>query len=76
MSAAVAKQIKLGESESLLESLYPSIDIDTKRLCPKCATVLNEGTIIDGWAPCASKEYQMNSLSCDHKFVPKISVSS
>mmetsp|Transcript_2274 Transcript_2274/g.4069 ORF Transcript_2274/g.4069 Transcript_2274/m.4069 type:complete len:137 (-) Transcript_2274:163-573(-) len=34
----------------------------------------DEDTIIDGWTPCASKEYQMKSLSCDHKFVPQISL--
>mmetsp|Transcript_3652 Transcript_3652/g.6593 ORF Transcript_3652/g.6593 Transcript_3652/m.6593 type:complete len:1307 (+) Transcript_3652:173-4093(+) len=73
MTAAVAKQIELGES--LLESLYPSIDIDNENVCPKCATVLNETDICAGWTPCASNEYQTKCPSCQHKFVPKFSVS-
>jgi len=66
MTAAVANQIELGESESLLECLYPSIDIDTKNVCPKCGTVLNEDTIIGGWSPCASKEYHTKCPNYNH----------
>lgn len=73
VTSSIAKQIDLGES--LLESLYPSIDIDTENVCPKCATVLNDDDISHGWTPCASNEYQTKCQSCTNKFVPKFSVS-
>jgi len=73
LTAAIAKQIELGEN--LLESLYPSIDIDNENVCPKCATVLNEDDICTGWTPCASNEYQTQCPSCSHKFVPKFSIT-
>jgi len=73
-SNAITKQIELGES--LLESLYPGIVIDTESdSCPKCAQVLSNDEIIVGWTPCASKEYQTTCPSCKNKFVPKFSVS-
>jgi hypothetical protein len=71
--ASVARQIEIGES--LLESLYPGIDIDTENTCPKCAAVLAEDHICAGWVPCASNDYQTRCSSCGHRFVPKFSVS-
>jgi len=73
VSASVARQIEIGES--LLESLYPGIDIDTENTCPKCAAVLAEDHICAGWVPCASNDYQTRCSSCGHSFVPKFSVS-
>jgi hypothetical protein len=73
VTAAIAKQIELGES--LLESLYPSVEIDAENVCPKCASVLDEDDICHGWAPMSSNEYQTECPSCHAKFVPKFSVS-
>jgi len=73
LTPAIAKQIELGDA--LLETLYPSLDIDTENVCPKCATVLNENDIGTGWTPCASNEYQTECPSCQYKFVPKFSVA-
>ncbi|KAL3803294.1 hypothetical protein ACHAW5_009754 [Stephanodiscus triporus] len=73
VSSAVAKHNELGES--LLQSLYPGIDIDTENPCPKCAAVLTEDSISAGWVPCATNDYQTNCSFCGHKFIPKFSVS-
>jgi len=73
VTAAISKQIDLGES--LLDTLYPGISIDTDNICPKCAKTLKEDDIYSGWKPCASNEYEMK-CSCSHKFVPKFLISS
>jgi len=69
----VSKQIELGES--LLETLYPSISIDTENVCPKCTAVLKEDDICAGWIPCASSEYETRCSSCSHRFVAKFTVT-
>jgi len=73
LTTAIAKQIELGES--LLESVYPGIDIDMEHACPNCATMLSEADIGMGWTPCASNDYQTVCHACSSKFVPKFSVS-
>jgi len=73
LTTAIAKQIELGES--LLESVYPGIDIDMEHACPNCATMLSEADIGTGWTPCASNDYQTVCHACSSKFVPKFSVS-
>jgi len=74
VNSAIAKHIQLGES--LIESLYPGIKMDTESdACPKCAKTLTEDQIIMGWTPCASKEYETECPSCKAKFVPKFCVT-
>jgi len=73
LTTAIAKQIELGES--LLESVYPGIDIDMEHACPNCATILSEADIGTGWTPCESNDYQTVCPACSSKFVPKFSVS-
>jgi hypothetical protein len=71
VNSAIAKHIQLGES--LIESIYPDIKMDTDSdACPKCAKTLSEDQIIMGWTPCASKEYETECPSCKAKFVPKV----
>jgi len=70
---SVAVTIEL--AESLLESLYPDVKIDTDNACPKCAAILKEEDICSGWVPCASNDYECKCLSCSHRFVPKFSVT-
>jgi hypothetical protein len=74
VNAAIAKHVELGES--LIESLYPGIVMDTENdACPKCAKTLSEDQIITGWVPCASNDYETMCPSCKHKFVPKFSIT-
>jgi hypothetical protein len=74
VNSAIAKHIQLGES--LIESIYPDIKMDTDSdACPKCAKTLSEDQIIMGWTPCASKEYETECPSCKAKFVPKFCVT-
>ena len=71
VTAVVSKHIELGES--LLESLYPSIDIDNQNTCPKCTKTVDEDYIYSGWTH--SNEYETICPSCKHCFVPKFSVT-
>jgi hypothetical protein len=74
VNSAIAKHVELGES--LIESLYPGIMMDTDSdACPKCAKTLSEDQIIIGWKPCASKEYETVCPNCKHKFVPKFCIT-
>jgi hypothetical protein len=74
VNSAISKHIDLGES--LIDSLYPNIHMDTESdACPKCAKTLTEDQIIMGWTPCASKEYETECPSCKHKFVPKFCIT-
>eukprot|EP00804_Cyclotella_cryptica_P030375 CCRYP_011909-RA/>CCRYP_011909-RA protein AED:0.01 eAED:0.01 QI:1940/1/1/1/1/1/2/892/737 len=74
VNSAIAKHIELGES--LIDSLYPGIVMDTESdACPKCAKTVTEDQIILGWTPCASKEYETRCPSCKHKFVPKFCIT-
>ena len=75
MTAAVAKQVELGHS--LLESIYPSIDIDMENICPKCSKTMDEDEIYSGWEQhgASGNEYESSCPSCSHKFVPKFSIS-
>lgn len=74
VNSAIAKHIELGES--LIDSLYPGIVMDTESdACPKCASTVTEDQIIMGWTPCQSKEYETQCPSCKHKFVPKFCVT-
>ena len=69
------KQILLGES--LLEFLYPSLKIDTSSdCCPRCSTVMSENAIISGWKPCEFQDFTTQCPQCQHRFVPRFSVSS
>ena len=76
MTAAVAKQVELGHS--LLESIYPGIDIDMENICPKCSTTMDEDDIYSGWEQqhgASGNEYETSCPSCSHRFVPKFSIS-
>jgi hypothetical protein len=74
VNSAIAKHIELGES--LIESLYPGIVMDTESdACPKCSKTVTEDQIIIGWAPCATQEYETQCPSCKHKFVPKFCIT-
>ena len=70
-----AKQVELGHS--LLESIYPSIDIDMENICPKCSKTMDEDEIYSGWEQhgASGNEYESSCPSCSHKFVPKFSIS-
>jgi len=71
---SVSTHIALGES--LLNLLYPDIVIDTNSdSCPSCSKILSEDDITRGWVPCAFKEYTTGCPQCQHRFVPKFTVS-
>ena len=71
---SVSIHIALGES--LLNLLYPDIVIDTSSdTCPSCSKILSEDDITRGWVPCAFKEYTAACPQCQHRFVPKFTVS-
>ena len=71
---SVSIHIALGES--LLNLLYPDIVIDTSSdTCPSCSKILSEDEITRGWVPCAFKEYTAACPQCQHRFVPKFTVS-
>ena len=71
---SVSTHVTLGES--LLNLLYPDIAIDTSSdSCPSCSKILSENDITNGWAPCAFKEYTTSCPRCNHRFVPKFTVS-
>ncbi|EJK49963.1 hypothetical protein THAOC_31108 [Thalassiosira oceanica] len=73
VTAAIAEQNELGEG--LLESLYPSLNIDVENICPKCSTVLSEAVLASGWTAGNSNEYETKCSSCSHKFVPNFVVT-
>ena len=68
------KQIVLGES--LLDFLYPDLSIDTSGdSCPRCSHVMKEADIISGWQPCEFQDFTTSCSQCQHRFVPRFSVS-
>lgn len=71
----VLRQLNLGES--LLDYLYPDLIIDTDSdSCPHCSHVLSESDVIAGWSPCAFQNFTTACPKCQHRFVPRFSVSS
>ena len=71
----IQQQVVLGES--LLEYLYPGIDIDVSSdACPSCSTILNEDDIIGGWRYLELRDHSTQCPKCNARFVPKFSVSS
>ena len=71
---SVSTHVVLGES--LLNLLYPDVAIDTgSDSCPSCSKILSEDDITRGWVPCAFKEYTTSCPQCQHRFVPKFTVS-
>mmetsp|Transcript_41425 Transcript_41425/g.99789 ORF Transcript_41425/g.99789 Transcript_41425/m.99789 type:complete len:1287 (-) Transcript_41425:38-3898(-) len=70
----LSKQIILGES--LLEFLYPDLSLDTNGdACPSCSHIMSEQEIMNGWLPCEFEDYRTTCPRCNHRFVPKFSVS-
>eukprot|EP00980_Cylindrotheca_fusiformis_P031722 scaffold26870_cov176-Cylindrotheca_fusiformis.AAC.1 len=70
----LSKQIVLGES--LLEFLYPDLSLDTHGdVCPQCSHLMTECEIVEGWLPCEFQDYTTACSKCEHRFVPKFSVS-
>jgi len=70
----LTKQIILGQS--LIEFLYPDLSLDTNGdACPSCSHVMSEQEIINGWMPCQFEDYRTTCARCNHRFVPKFSVS-
>ncbi len=68
------KQIVLGES--LLDFLYPDLQIDTEAdSCPHCSNLMRIGSIVDGWQPRAFQDFTTCCPQCNHRFVPRFSVS-
>jgi pentatricopeptide repeat protein len=68
------KQIVLGES--LLDFLYPDLKLEAGGdTCPQCSTVMNEDNIISGWQPSEFQDYTTKCPNCQHRFVPRFSVS-
>lgn len=71
----IQQQVVLGES--LLEYLYPGIDIDvSSEACPSCSTILTEDNIIGGWRCLELRDHSTQCPKCNARFVPKFSVSS
>ena len=63
-------------SHTLLEELYPGLNIDLTYACPKCSQVLSQDHIIQGWNPRNSKhEYSSTCHNCKHNCFPKFSVT-
>lgn len=70
---AVQKQNILGES--LLEFLYPGLQLDTgSDSCPQCSKQLAEDDIVAGWVPCQFEDFTTACTQCKHRFVPRFSV--
>jgi pentatricopeptide repeat protein len=68
------KQIVLGET--LLDFLYPDLKMEAGGdTCPQCSTVMNEDNIISGWQPCEFQDHTTKCPTCNHRFVPRFSVS-
>lgn len=71
----ITRQVSLGES--LLDSLYPNLVIDTNSdSCPHCSDVLSEDDVISGWSPCAFQDFTTKCPKCQHRFVPRFAVST
>jgi len=71
----VQKQRLLGES--LLEFLYPDIQIDTcVDTCPMCSNKMEEEDIVSGWQPCEFQDYTTCCPQCRHRFVPQFKVTT
>jgi pentatricopeptide repeat protein len=65
----IARHFELGES--LLEFVYPNLVIDTSSdSCPQCSNRSTEDDIVNGWKPCAFKDYTTCCPKCQHRFVP------
>jgi uncharacterized protein (UPF0212 family) len=65
----IARHFGLGES--LLDFVYPDLVIDTSSdSCPHCSNRLTENDIVNGWKPCAFKDYTTACPKCQHRFVP------
>lgn len=74
LSDRVKKQLVLGES--LLDFLYPDIQIDTfGDACPACSCVVNEEDIVSGWKQCDFQDFTTACPQCSHRFVPRFKVS-
>lgn len=70
----LSKQIILGQS--LLEFLYPDLTLDTNGdACTSCSHIMTEQEIMIGWLPCEFEDYRTTCPRCNHRFVPKFSVS-
>ena len=71
----IQQQLVLGET--LLEYLYPGINIDVSSdACPSCSAVLEEDDIIAGWKCLELQDHSTQCPKCNARFVPKFSVSS
>jgi len=73
-SDRMKKQLVLGES--LLEFLYPDINIETfGDVCPMCSHKMDEEEIVYGWKPCDFQDFTTACPQCSHRFVPQFKVS-
>jgi len=71
----VARQLTLGDS--LLDYLYPNLVIDTDSdSCPHCSNVLSESDVVKGWSACSFQDFTTMCLKCEHRFVPRFSVTT
>lgn len=70
----LSKQIVLGES--LLDFLYPDLKIDTDGdSCPQCSNSMTRNNVIAGWRPRAFQDVTTRCPQCQHRFVPRFSIS-
>ena len=71
----LARHLTLGES--LLDVVYPDLKIDTNSdNCPHCSNRLTEDDVVKGWTPCAFQDYTTECPQCQHRFVPRLVVTS
>jgi pentatricopeptide repeat protein len=75
ISDRMKKQLVLGET--LLEFLYPDVQIDAfGDACPQCSNIMKEEDIIAGWRPCEFKDFTTRCPQCHHRFVSRFKVST
>lgn len=57
--------------------MYPGLAIDTDSdSCPHCSNVLCENDVVAGWSPCAFQDFTTKCPKCEHRFVPRFSVTT
>jgi pentatricopeptide repeat protein len=70
----LSTQIMVGES--LLDFLYPDLKIDTEGdSCPQCSNSMTRSDVIAGWQRHAFQNVTTCCPQCQHRFVPRFSVS-
>eukprot|EP00934_Nitzschia_sp_Nitz4_P000654 Nitzschia sp. Nitz4//scaffold8_size234185//133089//136932//NITZ4_001270-RA/size234185-augustus-gene-0.271-mRNA-1//-1//CDS//3329559845//654//frame0 len=75
LTSRLLKQILLGDS--LLDFLYPNLMIDMQcDSCPQCSHLMSEQDVVAGWQPCDFKELTSRCPVCQHRFVPRFTIST